>query len=108
MSAWAPILRYVGFWDVPRIFLTRYKGQTFLFDCPFDEQLEDDSDSYRVYAMPDLSDQDLPKDWTSLHEKARSYVGEIPVARVHFDPTRRREVELSILEELLTPTKAKP
>ena len=107
MTAWSPI-RYMGFWDVPRIFLTHYKGQSFLFDCPFDEELEDDSDSYRVYTMPDLVDEDLPKDWTTLHQRATSFVGEIPVARVRFDPTRRREVELSVLEELLTSTKAKP
>jgi hypothetical protein len=107
MTAWAPI-RYMGFWDVPRIFLTRYKGQAFLFDCPFDEELEDDSDSYRVYMMPDLAEEDLPKDWTTLHQRATRFIGEIPVARVCFDSTRRREVELSVLEELLTPTKAKP
>ena len=107
MTAWAPI-RYMGFWDVPRIFLTRYKGQTFLFDCPFDEQLEDDSDSYRVYRMPDLAEEDLPKDWTTLHQRATSFLGEIPVVRVRFDDSRRREVELSVLDELLTPTKAKP
>jgi len=107
MTAWAPI-RYVGFWDVPRIFLTRYKGQTFLFDCPFDEQLEDDCDSYRVYLMPELADEDLPKDWTTLHQKATGFLGEIPVSRVRFDPSRRREVELSVLDELLASTKAMP
>src|SRR5260370_2210208 len=107
MTSWAPI-RYMGFWDVPLILLTRYNGRTILFECSFDEQLDDYAESYRVYSMPDLTDEDLPKDWTTLQQKATAYLGEIPVARVRFDPTRRREVELSVLEELLTSTKAKP
>ena len=98
----------MGFYDVPLIFITRYRGQTYLFDCPFDEEREDDSDSYKVYLMPAIKDEELPKDWTTLHQRATSFLGEIPVVRVRFDDSRRREVELSVLDELLTPTKAKP
>jgi hypothetical protein len=107
MTNWAPI-RYVGFWDVPRIFLTRLIDQAILFDCPFDKDLEDFAESYRVYLMPNLTDVELPKDWTTLHKKATAFLGEIPVARVRFDSTRRLEVDLEVLQGLMTPAKAKP
>jgi hypothetical protein len=45
---WAPI-RYRDFYDLPRIFITSYNGQDYLFDCPFDDELDDYPDSYRVY-----------------------------------------------------------
>jgi len=101
MSDWLPI-KYRGFYDVPRIFITRYRGETYLFDCPFDEELEDDSDSFNVYVVPALWDEELPKDWTTLHTRAIRCLGQVPVASVRFDPTRRQAVDSAILEELLT------
>jgi hypothetical protein len=95
----API-KYMGFWDVPLIFITRHRGEIFLFDCPFDEELDDYSESYKVYTLPDLGEQELPKDWTTLHRRATQYLGEIPVSRVHFDPSKRQAVDVDVLEEL--------
>ena len=40
MSATTPI-QYMGFHDVPLIFIARYRGETYLFDCPFDEETEE-------------------------------------------------------------------
>jgi hypothetical protein len=99
MHEWSPI-KYMGFYDVPLIFLTRYRGETYLFDCPFDEESEDDSDSYKVYVLPPLKDEELPKDWTTLHTRAVRYLGEIPVASVRFDPSRRQAVDSAILDEM--------
>src|SRR2546421_12677498 len=93
-------IKYMGFYDVPLIFITRYQGDTYLFDCPFDEEREDDSDSYRVYVLPPVADEDLPKDWTTLHTRATAYLGEIPVSNVRFDPTRRNSVDISIVDAL--------
>jgi hypothetical protein len=78
MNDWSPI-KYMGFYDVPLIFITRYRGETYLFDCPFDEKLEDDSESYKVYVR---------------------YLGEVPVARVRFDPSKRQAVDSAILDEM--------
>jgi hypothetical protein len=101
-------IQYRGFSDVPLIFLARYKGRTILFDRAFDEALDDYSQSYRVYSMPDLADQDLPQEWTTLTQKATGFLGEIPIAQIRFDPTKRREIETSVIEQLMTPAKAKP
>lgn len=99
MSTWVPI-KYRGFCDVPQIFVTHYGGEDFLFDCPFDEELEDDSDSYKVYVLPSLKDEDLSKDWTTLHTRAIRYLGEVPVTSVRFDPSRRQAIDAAILDEI--------
>ena len=75
-------IKYMGYYDVPLIFITCYGGETYLFDCPFDEEREDDSDSYKVYVLPALKDEELPKDRTTLHKRATRYVGEVPIASV--------------------------
>jgi hypothetical protein len=105
MSDTTPI-KYMGFYDVPLIFITRYRGETYLFDCPFDEEREDDSDSYKIYLMPAINDQELPKDWTTLHTRAVHYLGDVLVSRVRFDPTRRKGVDASILDALIAHRRA--
>jgi len=99
MKDWSPI-KYMGFYDVPLVFITRYQGKTYLFDCPFDEELEDDSEFYKVYVLPDLRDEDLPKDWTTLHTRATSYLGEVPVVRVVFDPSKRQGIDPALFEKV--------
>ncbi len=105
MNDMTPI-KYKGFYDVPLIFITRYRGETYLFDCPFDEEREDDSDSYKVYLLPPLKDEELPKNWTTLNTRAIHYLGEVPADRVGFDPTRRKSVDASIIDELIARTTA--
>jgi hypothetical protein len=93
-------IQYRGYWGFPRIFLTRYEGHTFLFDCAFDETLDDYPDVFRVFLMPDLRDEELPKDWTTLKGKAIRFLGEVPTNSVQFDETRRQSIDTGILEEL--------
>ncbi len=99
MSKWVPI-KYMGFWDVPLNFIARYQGETFFFDCPFRQDLDDYAESFTVYLMPDLQDAELPKDWTTLHRLAIRRLAEIPVNRVQFDPSKRQAIDQSILEEI--------
>src|SRR5262245_5883860 len=98
---WTPI-KYLGFWDVPLIFIARHRGQSYLFDCPFLDDVEDYAQSYKVYLFPEVLDDQLPKDWTTLHTKAIRFLGEVPVAAVQFDPTRRQSVETGILDQLMS------
>jgi len=93
-------IKYMGYWDFPRIFLTRYEGRTFLFDCAFDEALDDYPEVFKVFLMPDLRDDELPKDWTTLEQKAIRYLGEVPTNRVQFDATRRQSIDTVVLDEL--------
>lgn len=93
-------IQYRGFWDVPRIFLARYAGRLFLFDCPFSQDLDDYPDDYTVYELPFGADADLPTDWTTLVDRAIGRVGLVPVSAVRFDPTRRQAIDLAVFAAL--------
>jgi hypothetical protein len=88
MSQWLNI-NYRDFWDVPRIFFVERGGTLFLFDCQFDDTIEDYPESYRVFRMPALTPADYERSWADLWRRADALVGEVPVAAVRFDPTRR-------------------
>jgi hypothetical protein len=96
---WIPI-RYRDFWDVPRIFLAQDGAQSYLFDCNFDEATGDYPDTYKVYTIPTITDESLPKDWDLLLPMVTAYLGEIPLQRVQFDASRRRFIDPTILDEL--------
>lgn len=97
MTRTVPI-SYREFWDVPRIFLAEEDGQLYLFDCPFDEATEDYPDEYRVYLMPHLTEPELAGSWAGLHRKAVREVGTVPISRVAFDPTRRKQIDAAVLD----------
>jgi hypothetical protein len=94
-------IKYLGFYDVPRNFIVRYANETLLFDCPFDEALDDYPDEYQVYVLPPMKVEELPKDWTALPPRALAYLGKVPLDRVLFDPSKRKSIDSAILEELI-------
>ncbi|MBS1790162.1 MAG: hypothetical protein JST85_20730 [Acidobacteria bacterium] len=96
---WTPI-RYRDFYDLPRIFITSYNGKNYLFDCPFDDELDDYPESYRVYQLPALSEEELQGSWEHLPRLAVSLVGVIPVAEVQFDATKRERINVATFREL--------
>ena len=98
---WATI-RYRDFYDVPRIFITAHDGAQYLFDCPFDDELDDYSDCYRVYQLPALLEHELRGSWERLSDRAVALVGSVPVDQVEFDQSKRKLVNTSVLDKLLT------
>lgn len=105
MSTWASI-RYRDLWDQPRIFLVDFQDRHFLFDCAFDEATEDYPDQYKVYLMPPLTEAELAASWAHFSARAIQYLGDVPLDQVHFDPTRRKEIDTAVLEKLLAPIHA--
>ncbi len=91
-------IQYRGFWDVPRIFLTRHRGRLFLFDCPFDSILEDHLDDFTIYELPFDADADLSRDWTTLADRAIRTLGKVPLGAVAFDPSLRQAIDASVLD----------
>src|SRR5690348_11073213 len=98
--SWSTI-RYREFYDVPRIFITTHDGKQYLFDCPFDEELDDYSDRYQVYRLPAISEDELQGSWEHLPERAVNMLGTIPVTQVQFDTTKRNSIDTAVLEELI-------
>jgi hypothetical protein len=94
-------IKYLGFHDGSRNFIVRYHGRTLLFDCPFDEELDDYRDEYKVFILPPLKDEELPKDWRTLPARALGFLGGVPVDRVSFDQSRRQSIDSAILDELI-------
>ena len=97
--SWATIC-YRDFYDVPRIFTATHDGKLYLFDCPFDDELDDYSDRYRVYQLPAISEDELQGSWERLPERAVRLVGEVPVTAVEFDATKRNSINTALLDEL--------
>ena len=89
-----------AFWDRPRVFLASESDHAVLFECPFDEALDEYLDVYRVYRMPALDSLALEGSWQGLQTQALGFLGEIPVRSVKFDPTFRRQVDLEVLATL--------
>ena len=100
MNRTAKIL-YAGFYDHPLGFTVRHQGALYLFWRDFSDDLDEYEDTYRVYAMPPMTDQDIQSSWLKLNEAATALLGEVPVKSVVFDETRRREIETAVLERLL-------
>jgi hypothetical protein len=95
-----PILEYRDFYDVPRAFIIEPQGRMLLyFDCAFDEDRDDYGDAFKVAVLRSTERSTLPKDWRKLELFAD--IGSVPVASVHFDDTRRKEVVIDGLPDLV-------
>jgi hypothetical protein len=99
VGAWADI-NYRGYWDVPRIFFVRHEGRLYLFDCCFDDELDDYPESFTVYQMPEMTEADYAGSWHRLSDKAICRIGEVLVASVPFDPTKRRQIDTAVFSQL--------
>lgn len=93
-------IRYRDFWDVPRIFVVAYDDKTYLFDCPFDDELDDFPPDYSVRELDADAVAALGEpDWSGLSARGR-LIGDIPVAEVEFDATRRSSVSPSVFTRI--------
>ena len=103
MARWSTIIAYRDFWDIPRAFLTVSQDKWLYFDCPFDEVEEDYETKYEVYEMPSLSQEIIAGDWRPITSMALKRLGTVPTGSVEFDATKRRMVNLDVLDKLATP-----
>jgi hypothetical protein len=97
MNRWIDILDYRDFHDVPRVFIVEWRGKLLLFDCAFDDELDEYPDDYNVHEI--AKDISIPRDWTDISAFATRVCGQIPVREVVFDKTNRRQMNSAILDE---------
>ena len=94
-------IRYVDYWDVPRVFIAADSAGTYLLECRFDDQLDEYPDFYEVFAMPALDDELLSRPWADLSHHALGRLGRVLVSEIRFDASRRKEVDLDALRQSL-------
>jgi hypothetical protein len=92
---WANI-QYCDFYDVPRIFVFEVRGRRLLADCPFDHKLDEYSSVYKLFELPSGYEPSQGQSWAGLREHAARVLGEVEVADVIFDVTKRRQVQLRV------------
>lgn len=100
MPKWTPFLAYRDFHDVPRLFLVRCGDKCLFFECSFDDGTDDYGDKYAVFVMPDLDRDVRFGSWADLSCRAVAHPGDVPIASVRFDETRRRMVDLDLIDGL--------
>jgi len=83
------------------MFLVSYVGDRFLFDCKFDDELDDYPDTYRVFLMPSDAELDLEGSWEHLSDVAMQYLGEVRVSAINFDESRRSTIGTEVLKDLV-------
>ena len=101
MTEWIDIAKYRDFHDVPRIFVVIVDSRTFLFDCPFDEKLDDYPGEYAVYELLHLRPDTMPNDWTELSRQAADYKGRVPIRDVTFDASKRKQMKCAAVRNFI-------
>jgi hypothetical protein len=99
MNDWVSF-NYRDFYDVPRMLILTFKDKVLLLESPFSEEKDEYPNKYAVYELPQLSEEELSGSWENLTSKALSYLGEIPVETVEFDPTRRKQINATAFDNL--------
>jgi len=90
--------QYRGFYDVPRFIALRYRGQLFILQSAFDDEVDEYPNYYSVFALPDLTEAYMNIGIWEFIEKNRSEaLGQIDIASVKFDITLRKSLDASIL-----------
>jgi hypothetical protein len=98
-SSWLAI-EYRDFHDVPRLVVIEWHGDLYLLDAPFDEDLDDYTDTYTVYRLPAGARDRVAKDsWADLPRFGEA-IGQIAVNDIEFDSTRRNALSDALFREL--------
>ena len=95
--------QYIEFYDVPRCIALLYRDKVFLLQSAFDENLDDYPSSYSIYVLSDSVRDFLGRgSWEFLRNTQATYVGQIRIDHVVFDPTKRKEIDAAILDSFLS------
>jgi hypothetical protein len=93
---------YGEFYDFPRMIRFRFGTEWYFLRSEFDEENDDYTDVYDVYLLPFRSEDEIksnPDYWMNLSNAA--HLGQIPIAEVGFDETRRRSIDVRAFETWL-------
>jgi hypothetical protein len=95
--------QYLEFYDVPRCITLRYGERLFLLQSAFDESLDGYPASYSIYVLPDSVEDSLKKgSWEFLSSTPMTSIGHVQVGDVVFDSSKRKELDASFLDGLVS------
>jgi hypothetical protein len=97
---WLAIVDYGDFYDVPHCIVVEREGVLYVFDCPFDDELDDYGADYDLLRLPDSARHLAATRFAPWERVLRlgHRVGSVPVAAVRFDDTRRRAIDDSVFD----------
>ena len=82
--------------------MLRHQNRILLLDSPFDDELDEYPDAYKVYELPDSIEPTLAVGpWRFLADPALKPLGAIQIKDVKFDQTRRAKLDATVLDPLL-------
>jgi len=97
----------VEFYDVPRCIALRYGKRLFLLQSAFDEGLDDYESSYSIYELPESAEDSLKEGlWDFVGKTPMTCIGHVQVREVVFDSSTRKELDASLLDELVADQEA--
>lgn len=91
------IVSYRDFYDVPRLILAMDEcSRYWIFDCGFDDELDDYPSDYRVYFIG--NDLNAAEEAMTMHVQGvmASIESVVPVASLEFDSSKRHSFEIEI------------
>jgi hypothetical protein len=95
--------KYAGFYDVPRYIALKYQDRFLLLQSAFDDDLDDYVPNYSVYLLAESVEDSLREgNWDFINTVPMSKIGEIPVCTVVFDQSKRKEIDVSCFDHLIT------
>jgi len=89
---------YSGFYDVPRYIRFWYGAKSYLLRCEFDDDLDDYSPEYSVFERSDSAEVD----WEAVSDPLAVLIGKVDVGQVTFDPAKRKSLDASFIDSLIT------
>lgn len=97
-----PIAQYSGFHDIPRVVFVRYRDELYVFDCDFDDDLDDYPPDFEVRTLDEEAYARFNRRELGLGDLIAGgrWVGTVPTRAVQFDETARKSVDDGIFASL--------
>ena len=92
--------QFGGFWDVPRGIALLYRGRLVYMESYFDEELDEYPSIYSVYVYPETVEYPSAESPWAFKDSPATFIGEIPIRDVLFDPSKRKELDATVLDGL--------
>ena len=99
--------QYCGFYDYPLMLAFEIEGGTILLSRDFDESQDEYESDYKIFRISRDAFLNNQEPWAQLLQVTQAMIGEIAVAKIEFDPTRRKSLLLESITDQVSLEPAK-